>query len=181
MIPLTVRRRAASAEEIMENIAVIEDLFGRGRDAIKMIDGLSDEALHAGPAPSIAWHVWRMGRSIDYNISPLLERNQLWTDAGWHDRFGMTADPRDFQPGFPPPNEIVESFRAPSAALLVEYLEANLALVAEYLSTLTASDLDTEIDAGRYAYPVTIAIRLVSVGVSLAQSTGVIRYRLWMA
>ncbi len=164
----------------MESIAVIEDLFSRGGEAIKMIEGLSDDALHAVPAPSIAWQVWRMGRSVDYNISPLLGRDQLWTDAGWHERFGMAADSKDFQPGFPPPNDIVSTFRAPSAELLVEYLRATLGLVSEYLATLGDADLDTEIDAGRYANPVTIAIRLVSVGVSLAQSTGVIRYRLWM-
>jgi hypothetical protein len=165
----------------MESIAVIEDLFSRGREVIKMIDGLSDDVLHASPAPSIAWQVWRMGRSLDYNISPLLDREQLWTDAGWHERFGMAADPKDFQPGFPPPDEIVSTFRAPSAALLVEYLDATLGLVRDYIATLTSADLDTEIDVGRYANPVTIAIRLVSVGVSLAQSTGAIRYRLWMA
>jgi hypothetical protein len=164
----------------MDSIAVIEDLFSRGREAIKMIENLSDDALHAGPAPSVAWQVWRMGRSLDYNISPLLEREQLWTDAGWHERFGMVADPKDFQPGFPPPNEIVSTFRAPSIALLAEYLQATLGLVAELLATLSADDLDREIDAGRYAYPVTLSIRLVSVGVSLAQSTGAIRYRLWL-
>jgi hypothetical protein len=163
----------------MDSIAVIEDLFSRGNDVIKMIDGLSDDALHAAPAPSIAWQVWRMGRSIDYNISPLLGRSQLWTDAGWHDRFGMPADPKDFQPGFPPPNDLVSSFRAPSAALLIDYLAATQALVTEYLRTLTPVDLDTEIDAGRYGYPVTTSIRLISVGVSLAQSSGAIRYRLW--
>lgn len=165
----------------MESIAVIEDLFSRGREAIKMIDGLSDDALYATPAPSIGWQVWRMGRSVDYNISPLMGREQLWTDAGWHERFGMAADPKDFQPGFPPPNEVVSSFRAPRAALLVDYLRTTLGLVSEYLATLGSADLDTEIDPGRYATPVTIGIRLVSVGVSLAQSTGAIRYRLWMA
>jgi hypothetical protein len=164
----------------MESIAVIEDLFSRGGEAIKMIDGLSDVTLYAAPAPSIAWQVWRMGRSVDYNISPLLGREQLWTDVGWHERFGMAADPKDFQPGFPPPNDIVSSFRAPSTNLLIEYLRATLDLVSEYLATLGSADLDTEIDAGRYASPVTISIRLVSVGISLAQSTGAIRYRLWV-
>lgn len=164
----------------MESIAVIEDLFSRGGEAIKMIGGLSDDALYAAPAPSIAWQVWRMGRSVDYNISPLLGREQLWTNSGWHERFGMAADPKDFQPGFPPPNEIVSTFRAPNAEVLGEYLRATLSLVGDYLATLGSADLDTEIDAGRYASPVTIGIRLVSVGVSLAQSTGAIRYRLWM-
>jgi hypothetical protein len=165
----------------MESIAVIEDLFSRGPEAIKMLDGLSGEMLHAAPAPSIAWQVWRMGRSVDYNISPLLDREQLWTGAGWHERFGMEPDPKDFQPGFPAPNAIVSTFRAPSVELLGDYLLATLNVVGAYLATLTSADLDTEIDAGRYANPVTIGIRLVSVGVSLAQSAGAIRYRLWMA
>jgi hypothetical protein len=164
----------------MGSIAVIEDLLSRGRESIKMLDGLSGETLYAAPALSIAWQVWRMGRSVDYNISPLLGRQQLWTDTGWHERFGMEPDPKDFQPGFPPPNDIVSTFRAPSADLLGDYLLDALDLASEYLATLTVADLDREIDAGRYANPVTIGIRLVSVGVSLAQSAGAIRYRLWM-
>ena len=32
--------------------------------------------------------------------------------------------PRDFLPGFPPPNDIVHSFRAPSTQLILDYFDA---------------------------------------------------------
>jgi len=165
----------------MDAIAAIKDLFSRGEETIYLVDSISDEVLNASPTPSIAWQLWRMGRSVDYNISPLLNRGQLWIDGGWHQRFGMAADPKDFQPGFPPPGDLVSTFIAPSGTLLVDYLRSSLDLVGEYLSTLSSVELDQEIDIGRYADPVTVGIRLVSAGVSLCQSAGAIRYRLWVA
>ena len=166
----------------MHAIAAIEDLFSRGREIEKLIEGLPDDRLYQPPYPSVGWQVWRMGRALDYNMSPLLGREQKWLADGWHARFGMAADPRDFGPGFPKPaNDIVRTFRAPSVGLLLEYFNACHGMVGEYLGTIGDDDLDTEIDAGRYATKVTIGIRLVSVGVSLAQSVGDVRYRLWVA
>lgn len=164
----------------MDALTVIEDLFSRGREIVGMVEGLSDERLHEAPHPSMAWQVWRMGRSLDYNVSPLLEREQLWIGEGWHERFGLPANGRDFQPGFPPPTDLVRTFHASSVGLLIEYFNAAHGLVGEYLGSLTAEDLDREIDQGRYATRVTVGIRLVSVGVSLAQSVGDVRYRLWV-
>ena len=165
----------------MDAITVIKDLFSRGEETIDLVESISDKVLNASPTPSIAWQLWRMGRSVDYNISPLLNRGQLWIDGGWHQQFGMAADPKDFQPGFPPPGEIVSTFTAPQGTLLADYLRSSLDLVREYLFTLNSVELDKEIDTGRFADPVTVGIRLVSVGVSLCQSAGAIRYRLWVA
>jgi hypothetical protein len=165
----------------MDAIAVVSDLFSRGRDVFKMIDALTLAELHEPPVPSIAWQVWRMGRSLDHNFSPLLKRDQLWITSAWHQRFDLLADDKDFQPGFPPANELVTSFHVADKQLLVDYFDATYALVTEYLATLTPADLDTEIDADRYATPPTIGIRLVSVGASIAHSAGAIRYRNWMA
>ena len=165
----------------MDAIAVVSDLFSRGRDVFKMIDALTLAELHEPPVPSIAWQVWRMGRSLDHNFSPLLKRDQLWITSAWHQRYDLLADDKDFQPGFPPANELVTSFHVADKQLLVDYFDATYALVTEYLATLTPADLDTEIDADRYATPPTIGIRLVSVGASIAHSAGAIRYRNWMA
>jgi hypothetical protein len=165
----------------MDAIAVVSDLFSRGRDVFKMIDALTLDELHEPPAPSIAWQVWRMGRSLDHNFSPLLKRDQLWITDSWHQRFDLPADDKDFQPGFPPANDLVTSFRVADKQQLADYFDATYALVTEYLATLTPDDLDTEIDAHRYATPPTIGIRLVSVGSSISHSAGAIRYRNWMA
>ena len=101
--------------------------------------------------------------------------------AAWHQRFELPADVRDFQPGFPPKNDLATSFRVTDKQLLVDYFDATYALVTEYLAGLTPADLDTESDHDRYPTPPTIGIRLVSVGTSLAHSVGTIRYRNWMA
>jgi hypothetical protein len=146
-----------------------------------MIEGLSDDNLCAEPLPSIGWQIWRMGRSVDFNMSGLIGAEQLWLADEWHARFGLDPDPRDFLPGFPPPNDLVRTFRAPAKQLLVDYFDAAYALALRYVYGLAPTDLDYEIDGDRYSSPPTIGIRLVSVGVSLAQSIGDIRYRLWMA
>jgi len=164
----------------MDAITVISDLFSRGRDVFKMIEPFTLDALHEPPAPSIAWQVWRMARSLDHNLSLLLDREQIWINAAWHQRFDLPAADRDFQPGFPPKNDLVTSFRVTDKQLLVDYFDATYALVTEYLAGLTPADLDTEIDHDRYPTPPTIGIRLVSVGTSLAHSVGTVRYRNWM-
>ena len=165
----------------MEATSVLVDIFGRSREALASIAGLSDEQLYAEPLPSIGWHAWRMGRSLDYNLSGLMQTGQLWTDQGWHERFGMEPDPKDFLPGFPPPNEIVRTFRAPSAQLLLDYFEAAYERTMGYMATLSAADLDRVLDEPQYDPRPTVSVRLVSVGVALAQATGPIRYRLWMS
>ena len=146
-----------------------------------MIDGLSDDDLYAEPLPSIGWQIWRMGRSLDHNITGLIGIGQLWIADGWHAKFGLDPDPKDFAPGFPPPNDIVRTFRAPAKQLLVDYFDATYDMAQTYIAALAPADLDREIDADRYPTPPTVGIRLVSVGVSLSQSVGDIRYRLWIA
>lgn len=165
----------------MEATIVFRDLFGRAREALAPIGGLSDDELYAEPRPSIAWYAWRMGRCLDANISGLMAMDQLWMAGGWHERFGMTADPRDFLPGFPPPNDIVHSFRAPSTQLILDYFDAAHERTTSYLATLGPEDLDRELNEPQHDPLPTVSVRLVSVSVALAQSSGPIRYRLWLA
>ncbi len=164
----------------MEATGVFRDLFGRAREALTPIGGLSDDELYAAPHPSIGWYAWRTGRCLDANVSELMGVDQLWV-AGWHQRFGMTADPRDFLPGFPPPTDIVHNFRAPSTQLILDYFDAAHERTTAYLATLGPEDLDRELDEPRFDPRPTVGVRLVSVSVALAQSSGPIRYRLWLA
>jgi hypothetical protein len=165
----------------MDAIAVLEDLFSRGHEALAAIVTLSDEELHAEPLPSMAWYAWRAGRSMDYNVSPLVGLDQLWLADGWHAQFEMEPKPRDFQPGFPPPSEVVSMFHAPSGQLLLDYFDAAYARTNILLASLTAADLDRELDEPRYDPLPTMSVRLVSVAFALAQCTSPIRYRMWMA
>ena len=165
----------------MDASGVFRDLFGRAREALSPVGSLPDDELYAEPLPSIAWYAWRMGRTLDTNVSELMAVDQLWMAGGWHERFGMRPDPRDFLPGFPPPNEVVRTFRAPSAQLLLDYFDAAHERTSAYLATLGAEDLDRVLDEPNYDPRPTVGVRLVSVAVALAQSSGPIRYRLWLA
>ena len=165
----------------MEATDVFRDLFGRARAGLHAIVDLSDDELYAGPEPSMGWYAWRTGRCLDANISELVAVDQLWVAGGWHERFGMEADPRDFLPGFPPPNDIVQTFRAPGTQLILDYFDAAHERTTGYLATLGPEDLDRELDEPRYDPRPTVGVRLVSVSVALAQSSGAIRYRLWLA
>ena len=165
----------------MEATGVIQDLLGRAREVLAPIVELSDDELYAEPLPSMGWCAWRLGRSLDYNIGGLMRLEQLWIADGWHERFAMSPEPKDFLPGFPPPDENVRTFRAPRAQLLVDYFDAVHARADGYVASLSAEDLDRELDEPQYDPRPTVSVRLVSVGVAMAQSTGLIRYRMWMA
>ena len=163
----------------MNAIEVLKDLYSRGKEGVAMITDLADDVLYDEPFPSIGWQVWRMGRSLDYNVSGLLGTGQLWVEGHWHAKFNLEPDPKDFLPGFPPPNVMVRTFRAPSKQLLIDYFDAVYAVAQSYIASLEEADLDREIDHDRYLVAPTVGIRLVSVGVALSQSTGDIRFRLW--
>lgn len=165
----------------MEATDILRDIFGRSRKAIAPLLELSDAELYVEPLPSIAWHAWRMGRLLDYNISGLMQTGQLWTDEHWHLRFDMGPELEDFLPGFPPPNDIVWTFHSASAQLLLDYFDAAFERTMGYIATLSAADLDRVLGEPQYGTPPTVSVRLVSVGVALAQSSGPIRYRLWFA
>src|SRR3970040_1002914 len=66
------------------------------REALK---DLSPEELRAPPKPYIAWLVWHLSRVQDANFSGLMERPQLWIADGWHARFNMPPDPKDYGSG----------------------------------------------------------------------------------
>jgi hypothetical protein len=164
----------------MDARGVFEDLFQRGRDDLVPVVDLSDEELYAEPLPSIAWYAWRMGRTLDRNITGLMETNQIWVTDGWAEHFGMAPDAKDFLPGFPPPDDIVRTFRAPSAQLLLDYYDAIHERTKAYLDTLSADDFDRVLDEQRPDPRLTVSVRLVSVAVAVAQSSGPVRYRMWL-
>ncbi|MCH8103560.1 MAG: DinB family protein [Chloroflexi bacterium] len=41
----------------------------------------------------MAWLAWHIARTQDLRSSHLLGREQIWNEDGWHERFGLPADP----------------------------------------------------------------------------------------
>lgn len=161
----------------MEATATILEAFTRVRDALpRALDGLTDDELHRQPHPPIAWLVWRINRVRDNNISRLANLEQAWIAQGWHARFGMEPNPRDFGPALTHTREQVAAFRAPDARTLLDYHEVVHQRTVDYLSSLRAEDLDRELNEPQYQPLPTVGVRLVSVLESNLADVGRIVY-----
>ncbi|HVV10284.1 mycothiol transferase [Amycolatopsis sp.] len=139
------------------------DGFGRIRQivhgAVKSLtaDQLA-ERLDDG-TNSIAWLVWHLTRVQDDHLADLEDAPQVWTEQGWHERFGLPLDEADTGYGHSP--EQVASVRA-SASLLTGYHDAVHDQTVAWLGNLKESELDRIVDEA-WDPPVTLGVRLVSV------------------
>ena len=81
----------------MNTADIAIDLFGRTRQLIAMcIEGLTVEQLMRQPdseSNPLGWTAWHLTRTQDEEMSKLAGREQAWTAEGWHERFGLPADP----------------------------------------------------------------------------------------
>ena len=75
------------------------------------MDGLDEATLARQPADqcnSISWILWHQNRVVDTFIhTRLRSTDQLWTRDGWHQQFGMPADPEDRGVAGPPNKYLV--------------------------------------------------------------------------
>jgi hypothetical protein len=142
---------------------LLTDAFGRILEvATAAVDGLSEEQLatRVGPeANPIAWLVWHLARVQDDHVAEVAGTEQVWTAQDFASRFDLPFDTATI--GYGMSSEDVGRVRA-EAGLLADYLRAVHAATVEYLSTLSADDLDRVVDE-RWDPPVTLAVRLVSV------------------
>ena len=161
----------------MEGPVLLADALSRVRAQLHdLLGGLSAEELHGVPRPTIEWLAWHLTRVQDSQLASPSGREQLWTNAGWHARFGMEPNPRDYGPGHTQTPEQVEAFRAPSTALLLDYHGAVAEATASYLAGLSPSDLDRVLDEPRFDPMPTVGVRLVSVVDDNLRHIGQIEY-----
>jgi len=131
-------------------------------DVTAVVDGLSEDQLTARPAPdanSIAWLVWHLTRVQDDHVADIAGTEQVWTSAGFAERFGLPFAAAET--GYGHSSDQVGQVRAPADAL-VKYYEAVHEATRAYLRGLTEADLDRVVDE-RWDPPVTLGVRLVSV------------------
>jgi hypothetical protein len=161
----------------MEGAGLVLDALGRVRDMVQQaLKDLSPEELLAPPKPHIAWLVWHLSRVQDANFSGLMERPQLWIDAGWHARFNMPADPKDYGSGHRHTPTEVEAFTVTDKELLLDYLDAVFARTKAYLATLSNADLNRVLNEPRYDPLPTLSTRLASVINCNTRHAGQIEY-----
>ncbi|MGB7946219.1 MAG: DinB family protein [Candidatus Binatia bacterium] len=149
---------------MMESAGLVIDALGRVRDMVRAaLEDLSPAELLAPPKPPIAWLVWHLSRVQDANFSGLMERPQLWIADGWHLRFNMPPDPKDYGSGHRHTPAQVDAFVVSDKRLLLDYLDAVFVRTKAYLSTINNADLNRVLDEPQYQPLPTLSIRLASV------------------
>ncbi len=147
----------------MTSAELLADAFDRIRSVVHgAVSGLSPAELthRIDPAAnSIAWLVWHLTRIQDDHVAAAAGREQVWTTAGWADRFGLPFPPGDT--GYGHRAADVAEVEA-DAHLLLGYLDATHERTVAFVATLTDDDLPRVVDRA-WDPPVTLAVRLVSV------------------
>jgi hypothetical protein len=161
----------------MHTREVLADAYGRIRELVQhAAGGLDSAGLSFRPdadANSIAWLVWHLTRIQDHHVSQLAGREQAWLAGGWHERFGMPADPSNT--GYGHTSEEVAAVRPADPSVLLGYHDAVADRTLEYVATVDADELDRIIDRS-YDPPVSVGVRLVSVMSDNLQHGGQARY-----
>lgn len=108
------------------------------------LDGIDDATLARRPndqCNSIAWTLWHMNRVMDAFIHTRLQsKTQLWIQDGWHEKYGMSADPDER--GVRWSAEQVAAWAPPAKAVQMDYYEAVKQVTRAYLPTLSAAELE---------------------------------------
>ncbi|MCZ2824634.1 MULTISPECIES: mycothiol transferase [unclassified Modestobacter] len=148
----------------MESRDLLLTAFDNVEEAVRgAVEGIDPELLTARIDPeanTIAWLVWHLTRVQDDHVAEVAGSAQAYTDAGWHDRFGLPFDPGAIGYGFSSTD--VGRTQVTDPQLLLGYHADVHRRTAEFVGTLTAADLDRVVDE-RWDPPVTLGVRLLSV------------------
>ena len=162
----------------MEWHELITDGYGRVLDALqKALSGLSQDDLDQQPHPdcnSMGWVAWHVTRVQDDHIADLMGEEQLWAKDGWHAKFNRAPDVADI--GYGHSSEDVAAFKPPDVKTLLEYHRAVLERTKRYIATLSAADLDRELNEPRWQPLPTVGVRIVSVMSDGLQHVGQVAY-----
>ncbi len=129
----------------MEATEVLTQILDHNKEMVeKAIDGLTDKELSRRPTDhcnSIGWLLWHMARAEDGLVSGAQKSPELWTEQGWHEKFGM--EPEDS--GFQHKSEQLAAFKAPPLDDLKAYWAATEQKARECLKSLRPEDLDRQV------------------------------------
>lgn len=161
----------------MTSAELLADSFGRVRDALhEVLEDIEPDWLTQRPdaeANSIAWLVWHLTRVQDDHVAHVAGTEQLWTGAGWRERFGLPFAAEDI--GYGQSSDEVGAVQVRDATLLGDYYDAVCEATLRYVGGLHDSELDRVVD-DRWDPPVTLGVRLVSVVTDGLQHVGQAAY-----
>ena len=148
----------------MTSADLLVDAFGRIRDLVhKVVADLTPEQLAFrvdSDANSIAWLVWHLTRIQDDHVAAAAHVEQVWTSAGWIERFGLPFEP--WATGYAHSSADVAAVTVSSGDLLLDYHDAVHAQTIRFVEGLADADLARIVDDS-WDPPVTLGVRLVSV------------------
>lgn len=126
------------------------------------LEGLEDVDLARQPDPqcnSIAWILWHMSRVVDTFIhTRLQDRPQVWVQDGWHQKFGMAADPEDRGVGWT--SQQVCDWKPPAKDVQLGYYQAVRDTAREFMSSLSQAQLEEQRLIPPVSEPRTVAAAL---------------------
>ncbi len=158
-------------------VDLLRDAFGRIHEELPaVVADLSPEELLWRPdaeANPVAWLVWHLSRVQDDHLAALSGADQVWTAAGWADRFGLPYPLADI--GYGQSAEDVGAFAVTDPELLTGYHADVHRLTLSVLDGEEARGLGRVVD-DRWDPPVTAAARLVSVVSDISQHVGQASY-----
>ncbi len=143
----------------------------------KSLEGLTQADLDKQPNPdcnSMGWLAWHLTRGQDRQIASFTGEEQLWIKDGWYAKFNRPPDAKDT--GFRHSSEDVRAFKSPDVKTILEYHRAVLERLKSYISSLSAADLDLELNEPWFQPLPTVGVRLVSVMSDELQHAGQIAY-----
>lgn len=161
----------------MDTIEALTDSFERIRALVtSTLDGLDPEALQWRPDPeanTIAWLVWHVARVQDDHVAGVLERDQVWSEDGWAERFGL--EPGVMNIGYGHSADEVASVRPAGTEPLLAYHDRVVERTLRDVGQLSEKDLERVVDEA-WDPPVTAGVRLWSVVGDCLQHLGQAAY-----
>ncbi len=152
------------------------DALGRVADAVREATvGLGVQELAWQPDPeanSIAWLVWHLSRVQDNHLSELMGTEEVWTQGGWFDRYGLRLQADDT--GYGHGAEQVAQVRIDGELLRGYHTDIQLHTMP-WVRDLRDEDLERIVDR-RWDPPVTLGVRVVSVIADCLQHAGQAAY-----
>jgi len=162
----------------MEWQELLIDGYGRVLEALEeALDGMTQDDLNQQPHPdcnSMGWLTWHLTRVQDDHIADLMGEKQFWISEEWHAKFNRAPRAKDI--GFGHSSEDVAAFKSPDVETLLGYHRAVLERTKRYISSLSASDLDRELNEPWYQPLPTVGVRLISVMSDDLQHAGQVAY-----
>ena len=162
----------------MEWRDLLIDGYGRIVEMLeKALEGMTQNDLNWQPradSNSMGWLAWHLTRIQDDHIADLMGEEQLWVAGNWYVKFDRAPNPKDTGFGHSP--EDLAAFKSPDAQTLLGYHRAVLERTKGYLRTLSAADLDRELNEPWYHPLPTVGVRLISIMSDGLQHVGQVAY-----